>query len=274
MTRWLLVGLGCVGLAGCSQRQEAGDVATQAGTLAFQYSYTFRLPSARISAAQEAHARKCEQLGTTRCRITGMSYHVDSSGDVSASLAMALAAPLARGFGHEGVAAIEQAGGALAAASITGTDPAATSSSTLDGPVATLADGAGGAAEVARIDRELSRTGLSGAERAELTRQRAVAAERAQAGQAAAAGARDAVRFTPVAFAYEAGSGVGAAAEFADAGTTAWSSLLVTLSILLTALAVLGPPALLALVLFLLGRRFGVPLWRRLFGADKFGPPA
>lgn len=257
--RWLLIG--CVVLAGCSQKQEAGDTATRAGALAFQYSYTFRLPSARIAAARERHAQACEQLGAARCRITGMSYNVDSSGDVDASLALALAAPIARGFGREGVAAIEQAGGVLAEAAISGTDPAQVGSD----DTATPADAGHGAAEVARIDRQLARADLSGAERAELTRQRAVAADRARASVTAATNARAAVRTTPVSFAYRAGRGVGAAAEFADAGQTAYSSLLTTLSIVLMALAVLGPPVLLLLALVLLWRRWRARFWAKLF---------
>lgn len=261
MTRWLVVATGCVALAGCSQRQEAGDTATQAGALAFRYNYTFRLPSARIAAAQEKHAQACEQLGP-KCRITGMTYTVDGSGEVDASLAMALAAPIARGFGHDGVAVIEQVGGALAGAEISGTDPVQATSA--DDP-ATPADARRGAAEVARIDAQLARSDLSGPERAELTRQRALAADQAQAGATAAASARTAVITTPVSYTYHAGRGVGAVAELADAGQTAYASLLTTLSVLLMALAVLGPPALLLLALFMLWRRWGIPLWTRLF---------
>ena len=261
MNKWLLIGLGGITLAGCSQRQEAGETATQAGALAFQYSYTFRLPSKQISAAQERHAKACEQLGS-RCRITGMTYNVDSSGDADASLQMALAAPIARGFGHDGVAVIEQAGGVLAGAQISGSDPA---QQTSFDQTAIPADAGRGAAEVARIDRQLARTGLSGPERAELTRQRAVAAEQAQAGGTAAASARAAVSTTPVSFTYHAGRGVGAMAELSDAGQTAYASLLTTLSILLMALAILGPPALLLLALVLLWRRFLAPRWARLF---------
>jgi hypothetical protein len=258
MTRWLLVGTFGLALAGCGQQQGASDAATDAADLAFRYSYTFRLPSAQIGDAQEVHASRCEKLGRPRCRITGMSYTVDGSGDVQASLSVAVASPLARRFGREGVAAVEQAGGALIGADISGTE-------TLTQASAGDTTRSRGASELARLDAQLARTELSGPERAELTRQRAAAATQAQVGGDDAAAARAEVATTPIAFTYRAGRGVGPAAELAAAGQTAYASLLTTLSVLLRTLAVLGPPLLLGLLLFLLGRRWGVPVWRRLF---------
>lgn len=261
MRRLLLIGAGCVALAGCSQRDGgggAGEAATDAAALAFRYSYTFRLPSARVAAAQDADARRCEQLGAARCRITGMTYTVDGSGEANASLAVALAAPLARQFGREGVAAIEGAGGMLAGAEISGTD-------TVPDTVTGDTGAARSQAELTRLDRQLARRDLPGPERAELTRQRAAVVARAQAASDGAAGARASAATTPVSFAYHAGRGVGARAELAEAGQTAYASLLTTLSVVLTALAVLGPPALLLLALALLWRRWGLAAWRRLF---------
>ena len=268
MTRWLLVGVCGVALAGCGQRQEAGDAATDAADLAFRYGYTFRLPSAQIADAQEVHASRCERLGPPRCRITGMTYTVDGSGDVGASLSVAVATPLARSFGREGVAAVEQAGGALIGADISGTDTRATASA---GDTTRRR----GSAELTRLDAQLARSDLSGAERAELTRQRAAAVAQAQAGADETSAARAEVATTPIAFSYRAGRGVGPAAELAAAGQAAYASLLTTLSVLLMTLAVLGPPVLLALFLFFIARRWGVPAWRRLFPPrprDGFAP--
>ena len=257
--RWLLVGVLGVALAGCS-KQEPGGAAGGAPGLAFQYGYTFRLPSDRIAAAQEQDAARCERLALPRCRITGMAFTVDGAGEVNASLAVAVGAPLARGFGRDGVAAIEKAGGALIGANISGTNATAEAASS--------ERGSGHArSEVARIDAQLARGDLSGAERAELTRQRAAAAGKAQARADASTTAWDSVATTPVFFAYRAGHGVGAAATLAEAGGTAYASLLTTLSLFLSALAVLGPPVLLLLALSVLWWRFGRPAWARLFPA-------
>lgn len=269
--RCLLVGLGCVTLAACGSRQDndatvAGSAAKDVANLAFQYSYTLRLPSAKIDAAQSADAQRCERLGAPRCRITGMTYNVDSSGEANATLAVATAAPLARAFGREGVDAVERAGGMLAGAQISGTD---TAPDTAAGDTAATRN----TADLQRIDRQLARVDLSDTERAELNSQRAAAVEAARAGSDSAAAARGSAATTPVSFTYQAGRGVGAAAELGDAGQTAYASLLTTLSVLLTALAVLGPPALLLLVLFLLWRRFGAPVWRRLFPAHDHVQP-
>lgn len=111
--RWLSVGLACLALAGCSKapdRDGPGEVATTANGVAFAYRYDFRLPSSRIADAQEAHAQACEQLTPARCRITGMSYRLDGSGQVAASLDVRVAAPIARAFGRRGVQGIETTG--------------------------------------------------------------------------------------------------------------------------------------------------------------------
>src|SRR3546814_7722197 len=49
---------------------------TSAPGVAFIYAYAFRLDDSRIAAVQEEHAAACEALGTTRCRITGMTYRL------------------------------------------------------------------------------------------------------------------------------------------------------------------------------------------------------
>lgn len=260
--RWLLIGLGCLALASCSQRQEAGEAASSADRLAFQYDYSFRLPSDRIAAAQERHAQACERLGPARCRITGMHFTVDGSGTVGATLAVRLAASTARAFGRERVADIEAAGGALAGAEIAGTESPETTE-----PVQS-------AAEVARLDAQLARSGLSGAERAELTRQREAAGAQARSAEAAGAAAREALLTTPVSFSYQAGRGVGAAAMLTDAGRTAWASLLTSVSALLTVLATLGPPALVLLALFLLWRRWGRAAWSGILARTGTAAPA
>lgn len=72
---------------------------TAAPGVAFNYDYEFNLPDDRIAATQEAHAGACEGLGLARCRITGMSYSVDQSEQVVAELDLKLDPLIARQFG-------------------------------------------------------------------------------------------------------------------------------------------------------------------------------
>src|SRR3546814_13333291 len=59
---------------------------TSAPGVAFNYAYAFRLDDSRIAAVQEEHAAACEALGTTRCRITGMTYRLIRENEVEAQL--------------------------------------------------------------------------------------------------------------------------------------------------------------------------------------------
>ena len=95
---------------------------TAAPGVAFNYRYAFRLPSNRISAAQEAHAQACEQLGISKCRITGMRYSLVNDRDVSAMLALRLDPTIARQFGKQATEVVTQAEGMLVDQEITGED--------------------------------------------------------------------------------------------------------------------------------------------------------
>ena len=258
----LLVGVALAMLAACNKAPDggggAGPTATEAPSLAFVYDYTFRLPSARIADAQERHAQACEQLGAPRCRITAMTYNVDANGEAQASLGMALAAPIARRFGRDGVKAIEAAGGALTGADISGTDTAH-DTATGDAVRSTGAD------EVARIDRALARSNLTPPERAELLRQRAAAVATRNEGSAQAATARASIATTPVSFTYRAGSGVGVLARLADAWALLQWSFVGTMSALLTIVAVLGPAMLLLLLMLLAWHHWLRHGWARLW---------
>lgn len=90
--------------------------------VAFNYAYAFVLPSKAISGVQESHAAACEKLGIARCRITGMRYSLTDEDSVYAQLTFKLDPALARAFGKEGIAAVENAKGKLVDASITGQD--------------------------------------------------------------------------------------------------------------------------------------------------------
>jgi len=253
-----------ISMAGCSRAPDdaVSDVATNAAGVAFTYDYHFRLPSAAIADAQDAHARACEALTPSRCRITGMTYRVDDAGVAGATLAVDLAAPIARRFGREGVRTVEAAGGALVGAEINGTDA-------MPAQVEGASAAATGADDRARFERDLARPGLPAAERAELRAQLAAATDRTRAAAASAAAARASVSMTPMTFAYQAGRGTGIGARVSDAGGTLAASTATTLGLALTAVAALGPPALLVLALFLLWHHLGRRLWHRLLGAHR-----
>ena len=126
MRRLLLIGAGCVVLAGCSKVPDrdyatsdnamVSDMAvagrapgidvTAAPGVAFAYRNAFRLPPDTIAGVQEAHAQACEKLGVARCRITGMRFRKLGENNVEADLAFKLAPGAARSFTREGIAAV------------------------------------------------------------------------------------------------------------------------------------------------------------------------
>lgn len=230
----------------------AGVAVTAAPGVAFNYRYAFSLPAVRIAAAQEEHAAACEKLGIARCRITGMRYQLLGEDRVQAMLAFKLDPALARDFGKQGIAAIQKAQGTLVDAEIMGTNAGA--------EISRLAtERARAQEELARIDRELARPGLPASERAELQNQRAEIVQRIEAGRSATSEQRESLTNTPMTFDYRSGRAV----RGFDAGAPLTSSLdllaasaQATLAFVLGAIAVLGPPALVALLGLLAWRRF------------------
>jgi hypothetical protein len=97
---------------------------TAAPGVAFNYRYSFRLPTERIAQVQEKHAQTCEALGVARCRITGMRYRVVNENDIEAMLAFKLDPAIARRFGQQGVRDVAGADGMLTESEITGTEVA------------------------------------------------------------------------------------------------------------------------------------------------------
>ncbi len=272
MRTFVAVGIAALTLAGCSRAPDSSETgptlgnATTAG-LAFTYEYSLTLPARAIDDLQEAHAAACEALGPGRCRITGITYLVDRSGDVSASLSANVAAPLARRFGRDAIKTAEQAGATLTGASIGGTEAAQEVSA---------ATGQSGDAQtdLARIDRELARSDLPAAERAELQSQRAVRLADLRTAAGTRSGARASIVTAPVSFTYATGRGSGFTNQLRDSGDTALGSAAATLGGAVWLLALLGPPLLGLIVLALLWRRFGRPLWARLLAAtDRPAPP-
>ena len=137
MSKWIVAAAALL-IAGCSQGggpqesqdsggirdlAEAPDVSpTAAPGVAFRYFYRFELPDEGISAVQEKHASRCESLGVSRCRITGLNYSVNDDNAVSASLTVKLAPEIARQFGKDAAADVKQADGRLQSTEFTGED--------------------------------------------------------------------------------------------------------------------------------------------------------
>jgi len=260
--KWVVSSAIALSLAGCSKAPESSagepDIAgNSVAGVAFDYSYDLTLPSSRISDLQEEHARACERLGPTRCRITGLRYTVGQQGDVSASLSVKIAAPLARAFGRAGVKQAESVGATLTGANISGTDVATAAA-------ATATERTDVAAERARIDRELTRVDLSPRERAELRQQQAAAQSQATAAAATASEQRESLANTPMSFGYTTGRGTGLVDRLQDAGDTALGSIGLTVTALLWVLAALGPPLLVILLVFLVWRRWIQRWWTDL----------
>lgn len=230
----------------------AGVAVTVAPGVAFNYRYAFSLPAPKIAAAQETHAAACEKLGVARCRITGMRYRLAGENAVEAMLTFKLDPTLARAFGKEGIAAIQQAEGRLVDAEITGTDAGA-EIARLAGERARARD------ELTRIDRELARTNLSASERAELQRQRADLVAQIEQVQSASGAQRESLANTPMTFDYRSGPavrGFDASAPLSSALDLLAGSAQATLAFVLGALAILAPPGL------VLG--LGLLIWRWL----------
>lgn len=257
-------------LSGCGQaprdgahqgegREEAMDAAepptgvsvTAAPGVAFAYHYAFSLPAARVAAAQESHATACEKLGVARCRITAMRYRLVGENDVEGMLTFKLDPALARAFGKQGIAAIEQAQGRLVDAEISGTDAGA--------EIARIGTERQNARdELARIDTQLARRDLPAAERSELQRQRGELVARIEAAQAAAGAQRESLATTPMTFDYRSGPavrGFDASAPVGSAIDLLAGSAQATLAFVLGTLALLAPPGL-VLAIGLLGWRW------------------
>ena len=239
----------------------ANDTAEQAGGpnisvssapgVAFNYRYAYRLPNARISAAQEAHASMCEKLGITRCRITGMRYSLVNERDVSASLELKLDPALARAFGKDATKVVTEAEGMLVDQQISGIDAGASIERANRGR-AELQD------ELDRVNRELSRTGLSNVVRDRLLSEAASLRAQIRALGEQKEADEESLATTPMAFYYGSGRaipGFDEAAPLADAFTRAGYILLSTIGFLIVAVAALLPWLVLAALFYWAYRR-------------------
>ena len=81
-----------------------------------------QLAADQVAPVQQRHARLCEELGTERCRVTGMSYRRSNEDDVRAELRLALEPGLAHRFGERALDGVREAEGSLVDSQVTGTD--------------------------------------------------------------------------------------------------------------------------------------------------------
>jgi hypothetical protein len=218
-----------------------GIAVSSAPGVAFNYRYAFRVPNAKIAAVQEDHAQACEKLGLDRCRITGMRYRLVSNDEVSAMLAFKLDPTLARDFGKQGIAAVTKAAGMLIDSEITGTDAGAV----IDGAnrqSAALRD------ELAKVEEQLKRAGLSASERVELTQQAADLRDQMRSASATRTDARESLATTPMIFDYGSGDlipGFDGASPIREAFRTASGTFVTMLGFAIIAIGALLPWALL-----------------------------
>lgn len=186
--------------------------------VAFRYDYAFTLPGKSISQVQQQHAAACQNLGPSRCRVTGIAYDQPGEDQVSARLDLLLAPDLAHRFANEGIAAVEQAEGKLDNAHVSGENAG-------DAIKLSQSDSAANDAEIARIEARLAAKGLTNAERVELRQQVATLREQ-QRGQAQDRKAKEAsIASTPVAFNYASESILTGKGTFTKAAGASWSSV-------------------------------------------------
>jgi hypothetical protein len=276
----LVSSLLAISIAGCSQsprkteeRLQTSDVREEAAAdsagapaapgisvssapgVAFNYRYAFRVPNAKIAAVQEEHAQACEKLGLDRCRITGMRYRLVSNDEVSAMLAFKLDPTLAREFGKQGIAAVTKAEGMLVDSEITGTDAGAV----IEGA---NRQSAGLRDELAKVEEQLKRPGLSAGERTELTAQAASLREQIRGASATRTEARESLATTPMVFDYGSGDvipGFDGASPIREAFRTAISSFTTMLGFAIIAIGALLPWGLLGALVWWAYRRLRKP---------------
>lgn len=230
-------------LAGCEQAPGqtdggGGTTTPQAGgdsipSSSFDYRYAFRMPSSRIAAVQESHAKGCDQLGPSRCRITAMRYTVDDQNHVTAALTLKLDPTLARAFGKAAIGTVKGAGGTLTKTDIAGADSAAAAGRS-DMVIARLRDSLGNAE--AQLRGQLS-DGQRALIVAKAERLRAAIATIGEVDQ----GAGTSVATTPLILTYGSGGAVGGLGSSDATFDTAGQTLLSSLAGLATVLAGIGP---------------------------------
>ncbi len=239
--------------------QQNSDPALATPNAAYDYRYAFRLAGSRIAPVQESHARGCDSLGPSRCRITAMRYKVGDDNKISAILTLKLDPSLARMFGKAAGETVTGAGGVLTDAEIAGADSLAATGRT-DTVLARLRDA------LENVSAQ-QRGGASDDKKSDL-------AARADRLRAAIATINEvdqdtgtSVATAPVIFTYSSGGPIPGLGGSADASfDTAGETFLSSVAGLAVVLASVGPWALL-----LIG---GALILRRIVQGDPDAAPA
>jgi hypothetical protein len=170
--------------------------------VAFDYAYHFALPRNAISAVQEQHVRACEQLGLSRCRVTGMKYDAGENDSVDASLSLRLAPDIARMFARDAVGTVEKSKGKLVNAAVTGEDAAAKLAET-NARIEQIA------AHRRVLEAQLARSGLQRQEREDLRHELSGLGEKTVTERLSQSQTVQSVATTPMTFAYASAEGFG-----------------------------------------------------------------
>ena len=243
---------------------------TAAPGVAFTYDYDFRLSDESIDDIQEAQASRCESLGADRCRITGIKYTINPQEQVYGLLRVQLDPAIARQFGKEAVAGVEQAGGRLVDAEFTGTDVGTSirRSASRRGELET---------RIAEIERRLSSGTTNDRERTELQQQLAQLRSELSQARATITQGEEQLALTPMTLNYYGKGGVPGfqgANPVEDAWRAFIGSAATMITVLLYAVGVLLPWALLLLLVVLLVRSRAGHSVRRWWRRSSYSPSA
>ncbi|WP_332811270.1 hypothetical protein [Sphingomonas sp.] len=245
-----------------------GIAPTAAPGVAFNYRYAFRLPAQQISNVQEQHAQACEKLGINRCRITGMRYRLVNEADIEGMLAFKLDPAIAREFGKAGVAAVARAEGMMVDSEISGVDAgAAIQASTR--AVAQLND------DLARIEAQLTKRGLSAEERSGLLYQAQRLRDSIRANRDRREESQESLATTPMVFEYGSGDlipGFDTRSPIRNSIEQAGNNFIGAIAWMFVIVATLLPWLLLALAGWWLLQRSS--LWLRRRDNDRRAEPA
>ena len=194
--------------------------------VAFTFNYAFTLPAKAIGGVQQEHANACQRLGSSRCRVTGMTYEQPREDEVSARIDFLLAPDVAHRFGSDGIAAVEKADGKLDNALVNGQNAG-------DEIVLSQQNSAAIEAEIERIAARLKTGGLTRDERTELTRKVEALHEQLQ-GEANNRRDKEAsIATTPVSFTYASEGLLASGSGFGKAAGASWGSMQALLAVLM-----------------------------------------
>ena len=260
-------------LASCSQpaeeRTQSSDVAfdsarapdvspTAAPGVAFNYDYDFQLPDERISEIQERHARACEQLGLAKCRIAGMTFGIEENEQVNASLRVKLDPAIARQFGGSASKLVEASDGRLVNLHISGDDVG----SAIDSSRVRKAELE---RRIAELETRLGSLRVADPTRGSIIQQVEVLRAELAAQEQSIAGGQAQLASTPMLFEYYGSGGVPGfrGNPLREAWHTFLGTLVTLVRVLLQALAILVPVALLLGLLLFIWRAWPVTSLRR-----------